>query len=1318
MARLLKMQIQGIRSFGPNDNDQQMITFQSPVTLILGQNGCGKTTIIEALKYAATGEVPAGTKQGQSFVHDPKMARQPEIRGQIKLLMADCKGEEVVVTRTLQTTQKAKTLQFKTLDPVIHRKKSSGEIVQVGGRCIDVNLEMSHVFGVSKAVLSNVIFCHQEDSNWPMDDGKKLKEKFDSIFDATKLNKCLEHIRDLRKAVMSEISTDEKLLKSQQEIKDETVSKKKDLQEAESRLAVTQDKIDTLSEKLSPLVEKLEEICDVEKDFLQLTREKERAEDKLKIVESQQADLKKNIKEVLEWKTLEEITDIINSFKTEARNWQDHLKSLESELQQICRDEERVLEETSQEQMSLGKLQKEEEDHNTRIEARNKNLQKLAETLQIRVKDDTFSSEILVSNLMHQVDDKIGESKRQFEQLRHRFQREEQELQSKIDTARDTKAKLEQEISSKKRQAEDNKNEEWKVKTEIEDVEKSAEELVKLGRELEQAKTNWETACHELDEEQLKKEIRDQHQESNRLDEKLVIVDKEVQTLQLMSSEQAQLDIQNKLKASKEAELKKLKNKHNEALRHLLFTVPQQNLKHDLDACMLQLTRQINNINDKINSKQNEAAALEVKRAHHKEQLDLKERELKKFEEEIYDLCGRQDFDEYIQSVSDRIQELQDQKGTLSASEYMFRRYIQKLEQEDPCCPLCHREFEAASEAAELAYELSNKVSEVPVRLQDNKKELENKLKEYDKLLQMKPAYEKTHSMRTKEIPELKEALQQTEEALDSARKHIKDLKEQLLGPKAKEQMAKDIQGDVVRIDQLQTELRRIDKEVQELQAKMPSGSSRPMEEALAEQEELRAQVSAIQRALNTKQESLRRHSERVNQLRERKNVLMEKKLKLESGQQKRRQLEERLQELQSMNVMIESEIESIEIRLQEARNMLDSAVQSKNSRVTENRTTVDAEQNKIVEQGRKHDDICSWHKIIQKYEQSGMKEKLQSVQQRLIELDCKKESLADKNRRTCENIDKLKEKISNQQLKARELEDNKMLKEKQAEAVELNSVIEKVKQRLGKFKVKSIEEEKNRLCREISAVKEEKSVSEGRYKELRDNVNTLRRDLNKDIYKNAEKKYNDLQRQIKVNQLASSDLNKYFVALDWSLIYFHQERMRRINMIIRELWRKIYRGNDIDYIEIKTDAPETTSADKKRTFNYRVVQVKNDVEIDMKGRCSAGQKVLASLVIRIALAEILSINCGILALDEPTTNLDRENIDSLGEALTELINLRRDNKNFQLILITHDEDFLDRLMNVEKLKYYYRVTRNAKGNSMVEKYRVEERNTQHRTFN
>lgn len=48
---------------------------------------------------------------------------------------------------------------------------------------------------------------------------------------------------------------------------------------------------------------------------------------------------------------------------------------------------------------------------------------------------------------------------------------------------------------------------------------------------------------------------------------------------------------------------------------------------------------------------------------------------------------------------------------------------------------------------------------------------------------------------------------------------------------------------------------------------------------------------------------------------------------------------------------------------------------------------------------------------------------------------------------------------------------------------------------------------------------------------------------------------------------------------MDWVMIHFHKDRMKMINNIIRELWRAIYRGNDIDSIEIKTDESSSTSA-------------------------------------------------------------------------------------------------------------------------------------------
>lgn len=67
--------------------------------------------------------------------------------------------------------------------------------------------------------------------------------------------------------------------------------------------------------------------------------------------------------------------------------------------------------------------------------------------------------------------------------------------------------------------------------------------------------------------------------------------------------------------------------------------------------------------------------------------------------------------------------------------------------------------------------------------------------------------------------------------------------------------------------------------------------------------------------------------------------------------------------------------------------------------------------------------------------------------------------------------------------------------------------------------------------------------------------------------------------------------------------------------------------------------------------------------------------QVLACLVIRMALAETFCLNCGILALDEPTTNLDAENARSLAESLRSIMESRAAQTNFQLVVITHDEE-------------------------------------------
>lgn len=117
MASLNKLAIRGIRSF--DDKQISVIEFFSPVTVIVGHNGSGKTTIIECLKYATTGDQPANTRGG-AFVHDPKMANEKEVKAQVKLRFHAANGTRMLAVRNLSVSvKKNSALTMKTLESIL-----------------------------------------------------------------------------------------------------------------------------------------------------------------------------------------------------------------------------------------------------------------------------------------------------------------------------------------------------------------------------------------------------------------------------------------------------------------------------------------------------------------------------------------------------------------------------------------------------------------------------------------------------------------------------------------------------------------------------------------------------------------------------------------------------------------------------------------------------------------------------------------------------------------------------------------------------------------------------------------------------------------------------------------------------------------------------------------------------------------------------------------------------------------------------------------------------------------------------------------------
>jgi exonuclease SbcC len=100
---------------------------------------------------------------------------------------------------------------------------------------------------------------------------------------------------------------------------------------------------------------------------------------------------------------------------------------------------------------------------------------------------------------------------------------------------------------------------------------------------------------------------------------------------------------------------------------------------------------------------------------------------------------------------------------------------------------------------------------------------------------------------------------------------------------------------------------------------------------------------------------------------------------------------------------------------------------------------------------------------------------------------------------------------------------------------------------------------------------------------------------------------------------------------------------------------------------------PYTAKIEDDLSFNCRFEE-----KITAAMRLSGGQKVALAVAMRLALYDMIVANLGLLALDEPTAYLDKDNIDHL-VAVLEVVKHRAHNAGMQVIVVTHE----DRLINV-----------------------------------
>uniref|UniRef100_A0A8D3CH58 RAD50 homolog, double strand break repair protein n=1 Tax=Scophthalmus maximus TaxID=52904 RepID=A0A8D3CH58_SCOMX len=1266
---------------------------EAPILLRISKS---HLTIIECLKYATAGELPPGSKGG-AFVHDPKDAHETDVRAQIRLLFSDVNGEKVTIHRSMSCTQKAKNYSFKSLEQVITRIKD-GEKVSLSSKCGELDREMISALGVSKPVLNNVIFCHQEESNWPLCEGKALKDKFDSIFAATKYIKALETMRQLRLTqnhTVKECQVELRYLKQNkekaQQIRETVATKEAQLMASKDNVEHIESQIDPLENRLMDIDTKLGKVMKLDNDIKALDSRK-------KQMEEDNRELEETMEQVFQGSD-EQLQDLYQNHQRTVKEKERRLTDCQKELERAGRECQRLNRVKAELLVEQGRLQLEADRHTQNIKNRDTQVRSLSSYLEMEGYDRPPFTTLQLESFHRHVTQRLEQEKDTAD-----LQEKEQQKQQSIDEIRDKKTGLERTVELK-RDLQGKKQQELRnVRAELQRLEGSSTRLQELENELAKVERELQSTVQSSNVEELKAEVVELQREKAELDRAQRRLDQEMETLNAHTTTRTQMEMLKKDKTEKEDQVRKIKSRHGEELVSLLGHFPN---KRELEDWIYAKSKEINSTRDRLAKLNKDLASNEQNKSHIASELRKKEQQLASDEEKFFNVCGSQDLEQDLGKLQEDLEKISKQRAMLAGATAVYTQFISQLtEEREPCCPVCQRTFPGESDLQEVISDMQSKLRLVPDKLKNTEQDLKRKERKKDEMMALKPVRKSIVQFQEKELPELRNRLQTVNRDIERLKGDVEE-QETLLGTRmSEEDTAKACLQDISLMDRYLMDLKDVERKIAQQAAKLQGVDlTRTIQQVSQEKQETQHKIDTTSSRMELKRKLIQDQQDQLQMLKSVVNETRAKKLQLSSDMQKQQQLEEQSVEFTTEIQALTRDIREAKEQLSPLSAALEKLQQEKQELVEQKRQRQEEGQEKINAIKERVKVITTLERDITKYVDEGKDEYKEQKETELQETNTQLHDAEKQKEKINREMGNIRQDIDTQKVQERWLQDNLTLRKRVEELKEVVSKHKALMKDMGNMQVLQLRQERREAERRLEDLKKNRSIALGRQKGFEEEILDYRKELREDQYDKADERYKNKMIIMRTTELVIKDLDLYYKALDQTIMKFHSMKMDEINKIIRDLWRSTYRGQDIEYVEIRSDVDENSSAAvKRRVYNYRVVMVKGDTALDMRGRCSAGQKVLASLIIRLALAETFCLNCGILALDEPTTNLDRENIESLAHALVEIIKSRSRQRNFQLLIITHDEDFVELLGRSSYIEHFYRIRKNQDQNSEITK--------------
>ncbi|XP_031379427.1 DNA repair protein RAD50 isoform X3 [Punica granatum] len=1144
MSTVDKMLIKGIRSFDPENKN--VITFFKPLTLIVGPNGAGKTTIIECLKLSCTGELPPNARSGHSFIHDPKVAGETETKGQIKLRFKTAACKDVVCIRSFQLTQKASKMEFKAIESVLQTiNPHTGEKVCLSYRCADMDREIPALMGVSKAILENVIFVHQDEANWPLQDPSTLKKKFDDIFSATRYTKALEAIKKLHKDQAQEIKTYKLKLENLQTLKDaayklresisqdqeKTESLKSQLQELEASIQNVDTRIHHTEVTLKDLRKMQEQIATKTAERGTLFKEQQKQYAAL-AEENEDTD-----EELMEWKS---------KFDQKIALLESKISKLEREMNDTETKSSFLKRSINEYIWEISRLQTEAEAHNSLKNERDAMIQKLFSRHNLgSLPAAPFSNEVVLS-LTNRVKSRLLDieqdlqDKKRSNEVEHKTAWDQymdlNDLWKNMDAQRQAKAEIKVGILRRIQEKE--------IERDTFELQISNVDLSHIDEREKSMRIEVERKTNQLAEREFESVIRQKQSELYSLEQNIKALNREKDIMAGDSEDRVKLAI-------KKAELENHKKKHRKIIddfkdkirKVLKGRLPfDKDMKKEITQALRALNQEFDDLSSKSREAEKEVNVLQMKiqevtdnLSKHRKDLESKKRYIES-KLQVLELQSST-IDTYHQAVENAKQKRDVQKSKYNIADGMRQMFdpFERVARANHICPCCERPFSSEEEDAFVKKQRVKAASsaERMKMLAVESSEAESQFHQLDKL---RTTYDECVKIEKETIPHAERSLRDLKEELDQKSAALDDVLVILAEIQTQKDSVEALVQPVDTADRLFQETQTLQKQVDDLEYKLDFRGQgvRTMEEIQSELNTLQGVKDSLHNELEKLREEQRYMENDLSNIQIRWHTLREEKVKAANTLRDVKKVEEELDRLAEEK----SQLDLDEKHLTEDIGHLVKEKDRLLGVYNDLKAKLDHEYEEQMEQKRNYQqEVDAVHKInskIKEYHDLKKGERLKELQEKQSTSESQLQSCDTRKQEILEELNKSKDLMRNQDQLRRNIEDNLNYRKTKAEVDELTFEIESLEDRILKTGgISTFEAELAKLLQERERLLSEVNRSHGTMSVYQSNISKNKLDLKQAQYKDIDKRYFDQLIQLKTTEMANKDLDRYYNALD-----------------------------------------------------------------------------------------------------------------------------------------------------------------------------------------